>query len=127
MTDREYVAFLNKCASIPHNDYSWLKDHCYRTLMRPCSPDIKNEHLAILELIKEHEERQWILVSERPPEIHQDVFLSLRSLDIKIGFRAETEPYYYADGCYIEPQNVIAWQPFLLEPYKVESEEENDT
>lgn len=63
---------------------------------------------------------EWIPVSERLPEIHQDVLLSLRSLDVEVGFRAETEPYFYchgADGCYIEPQNVIAWQP-LPEPYK---------
>lgn len=63
---------------------------------------------------------EWIPVSERLPEIHQYVLLSLRSLDVEVGFRAETEPYFYchgADGCYIEPQNVLAWQP-LPEPYK---------
>lgn len=68
---------------------------------------------------------EWIPVSERLPEIHQNVLLSLRSLDVEVGFRAETEPYFYchgADGCYIEPQNVLAWQP-LPEPYKAESEE----
>lgn len=73
------------------------------------------------ELIAENK-GEWIPVSERLPEIHQDVLLSLRSLDIEVGFRAETEPYFYchgADGCYIEPQNVLAWQP-LPEPYKAE-------
>lgn len=63
---------------------------------------------------------EWIPVVERLPEIHQYVLLSLRSLDIEVGFRAETEPYFYchgADGCYIEPQNVLAWQP-LPKPYK---------
>ena len=68
----------------------------------------------------------WIPISERLPEIHQDVLLSLRSLDVEVGFRAETEPYFYChnvDGCFIEPQNVIAWMP-LPEPYKVESEEQ---
>lgn len=68
---------------------------------------------------------EWIPVSERLPEIHQYVLLSLRSLDVEVGFRAETEPYFYchgADGCYIEPQNVLAWQP-LPEPYKAEREE----
>ncbi len=67
---------------------------------------------------------EWIPVTERLPEIHQYVLLSLRSLDVEVGFRAETEPYFYchgADGCYIEPQNVLAWQP-LPEPYKAESE-----
>ena len=65
---------------------------------------------------------RWIPVSEKLPEILQDVLLSLRSLDVEVGFRAETEPYFYADGCYIEPQNVIAWMP-LPEPYKAESED----
>lgn len=69
---------------------------------------------------------RWILVSERLPEIHQDVLLSLRSLDIEVGFRAVTERYFCchsADGAhYIEPQNVLAWQP-LPEPYRAESEE----
>ena len=61
----------------------------------------------------------WIPVSERLPEIHQDVLLSLRSLDVEVGFRGSTEPYYYCHGDYIEPQNVLAWQP-LPEPYKEE-------
>lgn len=67
---------------------------------------------------------RWISVSERLPEIHQDVLLSLRSLDVVIGFRATTEPYFYCKGigsCYIDPQNVLAWQP-LPESYKAESE-----
>ena len=62
----------------------------------------------------------WIPCSESLPEIQQDVLLSLRSLDIEVGFRAETEPYFYChnvDGCYIEPQNVLAWMP-LPQPYK---------
>lgn len=64
---------------------------------------------------------KWIPISERLPEIHQNILLSLRSLDVEIGFRAETEPYFYCHGDYIEPQNVLAWMP-LPEPYK-ESEE----
>lgn len=66
----------------------------------------------------------WIPVSKRLPEFGQDVLLSLRSLDIKTGFRAKSEPYFYChgvDGCYIEPQNVIAWMP-LPEPMKVGEE-----
>ena len=63
----------------------------------------------------------WIPVSERLPEIHQDVLLSFRSLDVGVGFRfrGNTEPYYYCHGVYIVPQNVLAWQP-LPEPYKAE-------
>ena len=65
---------------------------------------------------------KWIPVSERLPEIHQDILLSLRSLDVEVGFMAETEPYFYCHGAYIEPQNVLAWMP-LPEPYKAESED----
>lgn len=77
------------------------------------------------ELISENK-GEWIPVSERLPEIHQDVLLSLRSLDVDVGFRGETEPYFYVHGVggcfYVKPQNVLAWQP-LPEPYKAESEE----
>lgn len=65
---------------------------------------------------------KWIPVSERLPEIQQDVLLSLRSLDVRVGFRSETEPYFYCNGNYIEAQNVLAWMP-LPNPYKIESEE----
>lgn len=79
--------------------------------------------------LKEEVENQkigyWIPVNERLPEFGQDVLLSLRSLDIKTGFRAKSEPYFYChdvDGCYIEPQNVLAWMS-LPQPYNAESEE----
>ena len=65
---------------------------------------------------------RWIPVSERMPEIHQDVLLSLRSLDVEVGFRGETEPYYYCRGeGYIDPKNVLAWQS-KPEPYKPQEE-----
>lgn len=65
---------------------------------------------------------EWIPCSERLPEIHQDVLLTLRSLEIEVGYRAVAEPYFFCHGGYIEPQNVLAWQP-LPEPCKPESEE----
>lgn len=51
---------MEKNENIPYKDYSW-KEHCYRTLKKPCSPSAASEHLAILDLIKEHEERNRVL------------------------------------------------------------------
>lgn len=64
----------------------------------------------------------WIPCSERLPEVEADVLLSLRSLDVYTGFRANTEGCFYVDGeGYTECYNVLAWQP-LPEPYKQEGE-----
>jgi len=106
-------------------DRESLRWHCEATCKKFKNvPDsgTYGEHRLVLDLL---EQTDWIPVSERLPEIHQYVLLSLRSLDVEVGFRAETEPYFYchgADGCYIEPQNVLAWRP-LPEPYKIESRE----
>ena len=62
----------------------------------------------------------WIPCSERLPDISADVLLTLRSLDIHTGFRANTDGYFYVEGTddgYIPFDNVIAWQQ-LPEPYK---------
>lgn len=75
--------------------------------------------------IKALEQIRWIPVSERLPEIHQDVLLSLRSLDVVVGFRAETESYFYSQGDYIEPQNVLAWMP-LPKPYDPQENEDKE-
>ena len=64
----------------------------------------------------------WIPCSDRLPEEEADVLLSLRSLDVYTGFRANAEGCFYIDGDgYVEYENVIAWMP-LPEPYK-ESED----
>lgn len=64
----------------------------------------------------------WIPCSVRLPEEEADVLLSLRSLDVYTGFRANAEGCFYIDGDgYVEYENVIAWMP-LPEPYK-ESED----
>lgn len=105
---KKYINALRKCA----NDRTLTGHIIVSNLCRDT---------AIL-LEKIEQESRWIPVSERLPEINQDVILSLRSLDIEIGFRAGNEPYFYCHGCYIKPQNVLAWQP-LPEPYKAESEE----
>lgn len=92
-----------------------LKEKARVDEITSCIAEVVNMPSVYSKLKTEH----WIPVSERLPEFGQDVLLSLRSLDIKTGFRAETEPYFYChgvDGCYIEPQNVLAWMP-LPKPY----------
>ncbi|MCI8800358.1 MAG: DUF551 domain-containing protein [Lachnospiraceae bacterium] len=60
---------------------------------------------------------RWIPCSERLPEIEQTVLLSLRSLDVYIGFRANTEGYFYSEGeGYVLHENVLAWR-IPPEPY----------
>lgn len=60
----------------------------------------------------------WIPCSERLPDIEADVMLSLRSLDVYTGFRANTEGCFYVEGeGYVEFENVLAWQP-LPQPYQ---------
>lgn len=60
----------------------------------------------------------WIPCVERMPDIEEMVLLSLRSLDIYVGFRANTEGQFFVDGeGYVKYENVLAWQP-LPEPYK---------
>lgn len=130
MTDKEYVDFLTKCANIPYEDYSWLKDHCYRTLKSPCSPNTRNEHLAILDLIREHEERQWISISERLPN-HDEYIENNGLFNVSDGNRSYSEWFdVYDTQRFGEPtmygfridHAVTAWMP-LPEPYKAESEE----
>lgn len=132
MTDKEYVDFLTKCANIPYEDYSWLKDHCYRTLKRPCSPNTRNEHLAILDLIREHEERQWISVSERLPEDSGEYLVSL--IDeydenyeaVGVAWFAHKKDYDIKESEWRElaiDETVIAWMP---KPKPYEPQERND-
>ena len=65
----------------------------------------------------------WIPCSERLPEVEQDVLLSFRSLDVRVGYRANTEDFFYVYGEeYITFENTLAWMP-LPKPYK---ESEND-
>ena len=76
MTDNERPDFLPQCLNRPYIDYTWLKEHCYKTLKGRLSPDAREEHLAVLDLINYFEEhkkieeqtaRDWTPVSERLP------------------------------------------------------------
>ncbi len=132
MTDKEYSEFMTKCANIPyfHKDYSWLKEHCYRTLNKPCSPNTRNEHLAVLDLIKEHEERQkWIKCSDDLPDMDVDVLGTTKDYGDVAKFTRMKSYLNDAgwewvltddiEGTSYRPDEIIAWMP-LPEPYKGE-------
>ena len=94
---------MTKYENISYKDYSWLKEHCYRTLKRPCSPNTRNEHLAILDLIKEHEERHFILEN----------------------IRAEIEAHaLFYQNLNIDRARALCWCLDVIDKYKTESEEE---
>lgn len=72
----------------------------------------------IVERLAEENNGGWIPCSERLPEVKADVLLSLRSLDVYTGFRANTAGCFYVEGEGCVPfKNVIAWQP-LPAPYQ---------
>lgn len=76
--------------------------------------DVQN----IINQLAEKYKDGWIPVSERLPDVEADVLLSLRSLDVYTGFRANTEGCFYVEGeGYVKFENVLAWMP-LPEPYQ---------
>ncbi len=103
MTDEEQNGFMPKCLNAPYSDYSWLKEHCYRVLKNPCSPNTRNEHLAVLDLIKEHEEQQSIL-DKISAEIEEHA---------KINFALN-----------VDRARALCWCLDVIDKYKAESEEE---
>lgn len=77
-----------------------------------------DDAIKIVNKFAEEYNNGWIPCSEKLPEVEADVLVSLRSLDVYTGFRANTEGCFYVEGeGYVEFENVLAWQP-LLEPYK---------
>ncbi|MGN0246805.1 MAG: DUF551 domain-containing protein [Lachnospiraceae bacterium] len=80
--------------------------------------DAGNRAVEIIEQAAAEYNNGWIPCSERLPEVEADVLLSLRSLDIFTGFRANTDGYFYVEGeGYVKYEKVLAWQP-LPEPYQ---------
>lgn len=71
------------------------------------------------------EQTRWRPTTEKLPDFHQDILLSLRSLDVTDGFRSGTEPYFYCHGAYIESQNVLAWMP-RPQPFREESDKDEN-
>lgn len=136
MTREEYINFANCLKNNYTIDFDVLPEFCDMAIslsenkgeLTYCPPcidcnkkmdEIRRTYDKLKDLPSVENKGEWITFSERLPEIHQDVLLSLRSLDVEVGFRGETEPYYYCHGDYIEPQNVLAWQP-LPEPYNAD-------
>jgi len=74
----------------------------------------KNE--AINMAIKALEEQRWIFVTERLPEVGQRVLVTTKDgfIDIRKCIDAGHLAWFYS--------NIIAWMPFLVEPYKGEQE-----
>ena len=93
-------------------------------LINPNKEDIAefNAYKKCIEIVNQVAEEYnngWIPCSERLPEVEADVLLSLRSLDVYCGFRANTEGCFYIEGMgYVQNKNIIAWQS-LPQPYKV--------
>ena len=54
---------------------------------------------------------EWIPVSERLPAIEDYILMSLKNLDVAIGFRSNTEDYWYYGGQYLSYDSVVAWMP----------------
>ena len=92
------------------------EDECINKATQLAFDDAKN----IVQEVAEEYNGGWIPCSERLPDIEADVLLTLRSLDIYTGFRANADGYFHVHGTdnkYIPFENVIAWQQ-LPEPFK---------
>ena len=82
----------------------------------------KATHL-LNELVEIHKDG-WIPTKEKEPELMEEVFLSLRSLEVVAGWKSETifhgkQCYYICDsGDYVIGDDVLAWMP-KPEPYKI--------
>ena len=88
---------------------------------------------ALNTAIKLLEQTRWVPVSERLPEDHKDVLICLSSGQICVGcYNSHRLPFsnnvigwgasYAHNWCSDE---IVAWMP-LPQPYKAESEEENE-
>lgn len=96
--------------------------HCYEVAESLGCTECAKDHRQLAEWLKElkaYKEQQkigrWISVSERLPEIHQEVLVMMKN-GVNIGFRGAAKPCFYCYG-YAEPQNVLAWMS-LPDMYK---------
>ena len=110
-------AFMEKCDEVQETITNEKTDLCAET-MRAIAKEIVQEVAEEFATDTNVGTNGWIPCSVRLPEEEADVLLSLRSLDVYTGFRANAEGCFYIDGDgYVEYENVVAWQP-LPEPYK---------
>ena len=109
--------YMEKCDEVQETITNEKTDLCAET-MRAIAKEIVQEVSEEFATDTNVGTNGWIPCSVRLPEEEADVLLSLRSLDVYTGFRANAD--IDGDG-YVEYENVIAWMP-LPEPYK-ESED----
>ena len=51
---KDFPEGFTKYQGQPYKDYSWLREHCEKTLSKPISQNAKMEHIAVLNLIEEN-------------------------------------------------------------------------
>ena len=119
----EEISVENTCSDCPYKaKCDEVQEHINDETTDLCGATIKALSIEIVNQLAEEYNNGWIACSERLPDAEADVLLSLRSLDIYTGFRANTEGMFYVEGeGYVEYENVLAWQP-LPEPYKPKGE-----
>ena len=106
------------------NPFEKILDRLRNAVDKECASSVQKVRLCdavqIVQKVAEECNGGWIPCSERLPDIEADVLLTLRSLDIYTGFRANADGYFHVHGTdnkYIPFENVIAWQQ-LPEPFK---------
>lgn len=78
-----------------------------------------------LDDVKAENKGEWIPVTERLPEVNQNVLATTRWREVTIAERLNIGPDYWfihEGNTNAHTEDIVAWQP-LPEPYKAESEE----
>ena len=88
---------------------------CYSLNSKIAERQNKAISMAI-EALEKQQKQQWILTTERLPEVGQRVLVTTKDgfIDIRKCIDAGHLAWFYS--------GTIAWMPFLVEPYKGEQE-----